>query len=251
MPRIDPNSFNNAPQPGGAAYDRDIARANNDASKYNGSKALKAKDNIKNDFNQFLTMFITYLKQQDPTSPMEADQMMQQLATFTQVEQTINTNANLESLIKMQEVNRLSQAVNYIDNIVEIDGSKAKMDKSIVPVFQYSINGEASKVNIQVFDQHGSMVSEDLVYNKKAGAHQYMWEGIDAFGRKLPDGEYSIKIAALNKEGVQIQSTTSVLGKVDGALVRDNKTVLIVNGEEISVEKVIGITHPKQRIDEI
>ncbi len=50
-------------------------------------------------YESFLKLLVAQMKNQDPTQPMDATQQIAQLATFSQVEQTIKTNSNLESLL--------------------------------------------------------------------------------------------------------------------------------------------------------
>ena len=59
-------------------------------------------------YENFLKLLVAQMKNQDPTEPMDASQQMAQLATFSQVEQTIKTNKNLESMLQrtsLQEAN--------------------------------------------------------------------------------------------------------------------------------------------------
>lgn len=63
------------------------------------------------DYDNFLQLLIAQMKNQDPTDPMDASEQVAQLATFSQVEQSIKMNTNLESLIS---VNTLSNASSYI-----------------------------------------------------------------------------------------------------------------------------------------
>ncbi|KXG84666.1 flagellar hook assembly protein FlgD [Agrobacterium bohemicum] len=63
------------------------------------------------DYDNFLQLLIAQMKNQDPTDPMDATQQVAQLATFSQVEQSVKMNSNLESLLS---VNSLSNASSYI-----------------------------------------------------------------------------------------------------------------------------------------
>ena len=63
------------------------------------------------DYDTFLTLLVAQLKNQDPTQPMEATEQIAQLATFSQVEQTIQTNKRLEMLLQSSN---LSQAGSMI-----------------------------------------------------------------------------------------------------------------------------------------
>ncbi len=55
------------------------------------------------DFNTFLSLLTTQLKNQDPTKAMDAQQMTAQLVQFAQVEQAISMNANMSKLIGLQQ----------------------------------------------------------------------------------------------------------------------------------------------------
>ena len=67
------------------------------------------------DYHAFLQLLIAQLKTQDPTKPMDSAQFMQQLATFSQVEQSVTTNTKLNSLLTSSA---LAQADSIIGRIV-------------------------------------------------------------------------------------------------------------------------------------
>ncbi len=85
------------------------------------SVSSKAASALNVDYNTFLKLLIAQMKNQDPTNPMDATQQVSQLATFSQVEQTIQTNKNLESLISSSV---LSEAGSIIGKtLTSADGS--------------------------------------------------------------------------------------------------------------------------------
>ncbi|NBB48629.1 flagellar hook assembly protein FlgD [Rhizobium sp. CRIBSB] len=67
------------------------------------------------DYDSFLTLLIAQMKNQDPTDPMDATEQVAQLATFSQVEQSIQMNSNLETLITG---NALTNASSYIGKTI-------------------------------------------------------------------------------------------------------------------------------------
>ncbi|HXE69244.1 MAG TPA: flagellar hook assembly protein FlgD [Hyphomicrobiaceae bacterium] len=72
------------------------------------------------DYNQFLQLLIAQLKNQDPTKPMDSAQFISQLASFSNVEQSIQTNAKLDALMTSSA---LSQAEGMIGRqITSADG---------------------------------------------------------------------------------------------------------------------------------
>jgi len=88
----------------------------------NGADAAahaQAKASI--DYDAFLQLLIAQMKNQDPTQPMESAEYIGQLASFSSVEQAINTNAKLDALLAAQS---LSQAGSIIGRTVtSADGS--------------------------------------------------------------------------------------------------------------------------------
>jgi len=75
------------------------------------------------DYDAFLKLMIAQMKNQDPTEPMDTAQYMGQLASFSQVEQGVKTNAKLDSLLASSA---LSQAENAIGRTVtSADGTQS------------------------------------------------------------------------------------------------------------------------------
>lgn len=77
----------------------------------NNTASTEASASANLDYNSFLKLLIAQMKNQDPTDPMDASEQVAQLATFSQVEQTIQTNTNLESLIAGTALNNASTYV--------------------------------------------------------------------------------------------------------------------------------------------
>ena len=73
------------------------------------------------DYDAFLKLLVAEMQNQDPTNPMDSTEYVAQLATFSQVEQTIQTNARLEELLKSSSI---AQAGSLIGRtITSADGS--------------------------------------------------------------------------------------------------------------------------------
>ncbi len=85
------------------------------------AKAATAAASASLDYNTFLQLLLAQLKNQDPTKPMDSTEYMSQLASFSNVEQSIKMNNKLDDLLTNQQ---LSQAENLIGKtITNDDGS--------------------------------------------------------------------------------------------------------------------------------
>ena len=80
------------------------------------------------DFSQFLQLLTIQLQNQDPLSPMETNEFTNQLVAFTGVEQQINTNQKLDSLVALQLGNSTGQALGYIGNDISYISSEFNYD---------------------------------------------------------------------------------------------------------------------------
>ena len=91
------------------------ATAATTTSSATSSTASKAAEKASIDYDSFLKLLIAQMKNQDPTDPMDASEQIAQLATFSQVEQSIQMNSNLETLITG---NALTNASSYIGKTI-------------------------------------------------------------------------------------------------------------------------------------
>ncbi|PBC04501.1 flagellar hook assembly protein FlgD [Mesorhizobium sp. WSM3860] len=72
------------------------------------------------DYQSFLKLLIAEMKNQDPTKPMDSTEYVAQLATFSQVEQSVQTNSKLDQIMQSSA---LSQADALIGrSITSADG---------------------------------------------------------------------------------------------------------------------------------
>ena len=82
------------------------------------------------DYNTFLQLLVAEMKNQDPTKPMDSTQYVAQLATFSQVEQTVKTNTKLDALLT-------SAALTQVDGVIgrtvsTVDGTVSGVVTSVV-----------------------------------------------------------------------------------------------------------------------
>jgi flagellar basal-body rod modification protein FlgD len=94
-----------------------------------GASQAPAKSKTTVDYNSFLKLLIAQMKNQDPTQPMDSTQYVSQLATFSQVEQTVQTNNKLNQIMQSSA---LSQADSLIGrSITSADGNTTGTVKEV------------------------------------------------------------------------------------------------------------------------
>jgi flagellar basal-body rod modification protein FlgD len=93
----------------------DAVKANNPFASGSTTASTKDASAASLNYDNFLKLLIAQMKYQDPTDPMDASQQISQLATFSQVEQSVKMNSNLSSLI---QANSFSQASDMIGKTI-------------------------------------------------------------------------------------------------------------------------------------
>ena len=83
------------------------------ASTYASQSDAVSKTQV--DYQSFLKLLVAQMKNQDPTNPMDSTQYMAQLASFSQVEQSVQMNQKLDQMLQSST---LAQADAIIGRMV-------------------------------------------------------------------------------------------------------------------------------------
>lgn len=179
-----------------------------------GSQAAADRTRLSDNYDTFLVLLTAQLQNQDPLSPMDSTQFTQQLVQFSQVEQQIRTNENLESLVSHYQAASAGAALSYLGRDALIESNQTSLMGGAA-AWNYSLPASADQVTLSVRDSHGRTVFE-TPGQITAGAHMFNWNGKDADGTQLPDGPYSLVVTARNGDGTAITATTTVREQIRG-----------------------------------
>lgn len=184
------------------------------------------------DMNTFLTLLTTQLKYQDPLDPMDTAEFTNQLVQYSSVEQAIQTNTKLESLLAMNIANLGAQAVSYIGKVAQVLGDVMPLEGGKGKA-TYTLDKNVESVVISVKDMNGK-----VVYSEQgkitSGTHDFKWDGKDADGNQLEDGAYKIEVTAKVASGeTAAQVMTTVFGRVTG-VASDSQGVYIGLGDAVT-----------------
>jgi flagellar basal-body rod modification protein FlgD len=196
--------------------------------------------NFTSNFDTFLTLLTTELQNQDPLSPMDTDQFTQQLATFSEVEQQIQTNSNLSTLISNQSASQVVSALPLVGNTIQYTGNQAALENGQA-AFSYTLPSNAASASISIEDANGNTVFSTTA-NTSAGTYPFVWNGQTNGGQQLPDGGlYTINVLAANANNTPITATTTASGIVTGVSVNNNVATFNVSGVSVPMGQLLSI----------
>jgi len=210
------------------------------ASTAQAGASARAGASLAANYETFLTLLTTQLKNQDPLSPMDSAQFTQQLVQFTGVEQSIATNRNLETLIGLQGGNGVGQGVAYIGRTVEADSPVGGHAGSGI-AWTYGFEGPVSNATLTVTDAAGKLVFATAADGTK-GRHGFAWDGRNALGELLPDGAYSLAVMGRDATGAATAATVRTTGRVTGVENRDGTTQLLLGPAGVALDKILKVS---------
>lgn len=206
------------------------------------SAATNADVRLATTLGDFLLLLTTQLKNQDPLEPMNSSEFTSQLVQFASVEQQISQNRNLEELIKINRINRAASVVSFLGKRIEATGDTTVLSNGYAE-WNYSLPEVAEDVTLTITDSDGETVFE-TTGEGTIGAHKFVWDGLDRSGEPLPEGEYTLTVAATDVEGAAIVATTTIVGHVTGMETVDDDLILSIGGIGVPFDKVLSVQPP-------
>ncbi|MGA0594214.1 flagellar hook assembly protein FlgD [Enterovirga sp. CN4-39] len=200
-----------------------------------------ASKEIAGNFQDFLLLLTTQLKNQSPLDPLDTNQFTQQLVQFAGVEQQLKSNDTLSSILTAMQSTSTSTAASYVGMKVTADGSTASLAGGAA-TWPVSAAKDTKRATVTIFDANGGAVATKSVMFK-AGAQTFTWDGKDASGSMQPDGEYSIAVTAQDATGQSVLVSTELSGTVSAVDVSSGAPVLMVGSSAIPLAKVKTIAY--------
>jgi flagellar basal-body rod modification protein FlgD len=187
------------------------------ATNTTNSEAGASRTRLSDNYDTFLVLLTAQLQNQDPLAPMDSTQFTQQLVQFSQVEQQIRTNEQLEGLVGQYNAAAAGAALSYLgrDAIIEGDETYLAGDPAQAN-WAYRMPETATSMTIQVKDMQGRVVYETNTAARGAGEHLFTWDGKKTNGETAADGVYQVSIEATNADGEAITPTVSVRETIMG-----------------------------------
>ncbi len=198
-----------------------------------------SRSTIAQNFDTFLSILTTQLRNQNPLDPLDTNQFTQQLVQFTGVEQQLKTNDFLEALLLNTQTTARSDAVSYIGKEVEASGQTAEL-KDGGAFWTYNAAANVANATVTIKDAKGSIVYTETG-SLNAGAGSFLWDGKGSDGNIRPDGVYTIEIKGTNLSGNTVAVSTNSVGVVTAIDFSGKEPILTVGKNKILLKDVTNV----------
>lgn len=200
---------------------------------------------LASNFQTFLSLLTTQLKNQDPLSPVDSNEFTAQLTQMAGVEQQLLTNDLLTSLLRAQQGDGLTGAAQYIGKDATAVWSATRFEDGEAS-WSYELAADAASATLQVLDASGKVVWSGEAPERTNGLHDFKWNGQTTGGGQVDDGGvYTLKVVAKNGAGHDIDSQVLIRGRVTGVEMYDNTPFVVIGKSIMPVSSLIALEEQK------
>jgi flagellar basal-body rod modification protein FlgD len=201
-----------------------------------------ASQSLAGNFDTFLQLLTTQLQNQNPLDPLDTNQFTEQLVEFASVEQQINMNTNLTTLISMQQTTEATSALQLVGSTVTVSGNSAALSNATSTPATWSLNSPSTATGTVTITSAAGTTAYTGTVSLNAGTQSYTWNGQGTNGQTWPDGTYTLAISATGANGQAVTVSSQVQGTVSGVNTSANPPTLTVNGQTVQISNITSIT---------
>jgi flagellar basal-body rod modification protein FlgD len=197
---------------------------------------------IAGNFDTFLQLLTTQLQNQDPLDPLDTNQFTEQLVEFASVQQQVDMNTNLQTLISLQQTSEATSAMQFLGANVTVSGATATLSNATSSPATWSLNSPSPATgNVTITSSTGQVVYTGSV-SLNAGVQSYSWNGQGTNGVTWPDGQYTLAVSATGANNQAVTVTPQIQGTVSGVNLSQNPPQIMVGGQSYPISAIQSIS---------
>lgn len=206
------------------------------------SDPLTNQTKRKTSLNQedFLNIFITQMKFQNPLDPLDTYQMGSQIAQFSSLDALNQMSQSLQKMATYQSSMSSLQSVDLIGKEIEVAGNQLQIHQGKVSEGYYQL-ARPGKVMVQIYDDQGHLIRILEEGFKDTSKQKLIWDGKDQQDRMQSDGTFTFLISAVDGNGQAIPVNSSRIETINGVYFENGEVYLTFGSERITLGDIIGI----------
>lgn len=185
--------------------------------------------------DEFMTMLLAELKNQDPLNPMEGKDFAAQLAQFSSLQQLSNLNTTMSSLPTYLQTFSNAQMSDLIGDYATATGNSINVSGSETDI-SFTLPSDIASGTIKIYDSNGAEVGSADLGSLKSGVNGIAWNT-----SSVSQGNYTFDISAKDTSGNAVTATALTSGTITGVTFKDNEAYLTINGQDVAFSKVTSI----------
>lgn len=211
-----------------------VTSATSTAAANGATKATSAADMQ----NQFLTLLVAQLQNQDPTSPMDNAQMTSQMAQISTVSGIEKLNDTVSNVTGQFAQMQMLQGTSLIGHSILTSGNGLSVTDSGQASAAFDLDSAASNATVTITNSAGELVDTLKLSGLNAGRNYFSWDASNYSGDKT-QLRYGVQATANNAE---VKATTLTASNVLAATVSNGALKLeLANGSSVDYNSIKSV----------
>jgi len=174
---------------------------------------------------------------------MDGTEFSAQLAQFTSLEHSMNTNDTLtEMLDYMKSQNNVGNSLDYVGKLVTGESTAIEVSDGD-PNGGFFTLKEQGDAYVTIYNNYGEAVKHLYMGSNNPGSYKIEWDGSDDAGQHVDDGSYTYEVFTKNSHGVMMPLATKITGEVTGVEYIGSKSYLIIGDIMVDPSTVSKVEH--------
>ncbi len=164
--------------------------------------------------DQFMTLMLTQMKNQDPLKPMENGEFLAQLAQFNTVTGVQELQQSFENFALSMQTNQALQASSLVGREVSVPGPEVMFNSGSNVEGEVMLPSSTNNLQLSIYDGSGQLVRTIGMGTQAAGEIPFSWDGLASDGTPMPSGVYQLSAEAMI-DGAPTALATKAYATVD------------------------------------
>jgi flagellar basal-body rod modification protein FlgD len=177
----------------------------------------------------FLTLMLAQLQNQDPTSPVDSNTFLTQLAQLSEVQGITQLNTSFSSLSSSLASNQALQASSLLGHQALVNSTTAQLASGATVSGAVNVPQTTSSVVLSIANSAGTVVQTVNLGAQSSGLANFSWNGTQSNGSQAPAGTYTLSAAYAGATSSSAAATTLVNGTVESVSMGAGSTGLTLN----------------------
>ena len=203
----------------------------NQSAKSSGTDAQSMQD-------QFLTLLVAQLQNQDPTNPMDNAQMTSQMAQISTVSGIEKLNDTVQSVTSQFASMQMLQGATMIGHTVLSEGNALNLTDKGQGSAACDLEGSAANVTVTITTAGGQLVDTMELGSAAAGRNYFTWDGSNYNG---DTSNLRFKVSASNGDAAVKATTLSPNAVVATSIANGSLMLELANGQSINYNSVKAV----------
>lgn len=203
-----------------------------------GADVVKDKTSLSND--DFMTLLLVELQNQDPTEPTDTEQILSQTSELATLEATDNTNKALADLATSMAASSDFSAISAIGKTADLGSNAISYTEGEDTTFEMYFPSDVAGGNVEILDSNGNVIQTIDAQTGESGLYTYTWDGKDVAGNAVDEGVYYVTASYANAAGEDLTTRVGTY-PIESVRFDEGATFVKLGSGYIPLENVVEI----------